>query len=308
MTHAPPSRPPRRRRSPDRPDSGRGAVARRALAAAALGACALGGATDALAGSRLLATGGATSVEGSAGGGLVPWAPLAGYAEFGEAGATAFASAVRTDDVALDVTGAAVALDNRVELSVARQRLDIDAVIPGETLEQAVLGMKLRLGGELPWSDAPQLSLGVQVKRLDEGAVPLAVGASRTAGVDVYLAASKLWLDGPFGRHAFANATLRATNANQGGLLGFGTAGDRGHELVAEASAGLFLNRHWVIGAEYRQKPDRLGFATEDDWKDVFVAWFPNKAVSVVAAWADLGSIAGLDGQSGAYLSLEVSR
>ena len=298
------------RRSPRRPRGApaSGPRAARALALAAALCTAPAPWTEALAGSRLLATGGATSVEGSAGGGLVPWAPLAGYAELGEAGATAFASGVRTDDFALDVLGAAVALDNRVELSVARQRLDIDAVIPGETLEQAVLGMKLRLGGELPWSDAPQLSLGVQVKRLDEGDVPLAVGASRTSGVDLYLAASKLWLDGPFGRHAFANATLRATNANQGGLLGFGTAGDRGHELVAEASAGLFLNRHWVIGAEYRQKPDRLGFATEDDWKDVFVAWFPNKAVSVVAAWTDLGSIAGFDGQSGAYLSLEVSR
>ena len=278
------------------------------FAALALCACASWGPAEALAGSRLLATGGATSVEGSAGGGIVPWAPLAGYAEADEAGGTAFASAVRTDDFALDVIGAAVALDNRVELSVARQRLDIDEVVPGERLEQAVLGLKFRLAGELPWGDAPQLSLGVQIKSLDEGEVPLAVGAARTSGVDVYLAASKLWLDGPFGRHGFANATLRGTNANQTGLLGFGDGGDRGYELVGEVSAGLFLNRHWVVGVEYRQKPDRLGFAREDDWKDAFVAWFPNKHVSVVAAWTDLGSIAGLDDQSGAYLSLEVSR
>ena len=30
---------------------------------------------------RLLATGGATSIDGAAGGGIVPWAVLAGYGE-----------------------------------------------------------------------------------------------------------------------------------------------------------------------------------------------------------------------------------
>ena len=300
-TTRPPASPrPSRRRAPR-------AVAFGAALAAGLAVAPMP-AADARAGSRLLATGGATSIEGSAGGGLVPWAPLAGYAEAGEAGATAFASAVRTEDFSLDVVGAAVSIDNRIELSVAHQSLDVDAVVPGERLEQAVLGMKLRLVGELPWGRGPQLSLGVQVKHQGEGDVPRAVGAARTSGVDLWLAASKLWLDGPFGRHAFANATLRATNANQTGLLGFGTDGDRGHELVGELSAGLFLNRHWVLGAEYRQKPDRLGFAREDDWMDAFVAWFPNKRVSVVAAWTELGSIAGLDDQRGAYLSLEIAR
>ena len=57
---------------------------------------------------------------------------------------------------------------------------------------------------------------------------------------------------------------------------------------------------------EYRQKPDNLGFAREDDWYDLFVAWFPSKHVAVVGAWADLGSIATLDRQRGAYLSLQV--
>ena len=278
----------------------------RAAARAACLALALAPCGDALAGSRIVATGGATSIEGAAGGGLVPWAPLAGYAEAGEAGGTAFASAVRTEDFALDVVGAAVSFDNRLELSVARQSLDVDAVVPGERLEQAVIGMKLRVAGELPWG--AQLSLGTQIKRQDDGRTSRAVGAARTTGVDFFVAASKLWLDGPFGRSAFANATLRSTNANQTGLLGFGTAGDRGRELVAEASVGLFLTRHWVVGAEYRQKPDKLGFAREDDWMDAFVGWFPNKHVSVVAAWTELGSIAGLDDQSGAYLSLEISR
>ena len=37
--------------------------------------------------SRIIATGGATAVEGAAGGGLVPWALLSGYGDRGEAGA-----------------------------------------------------------------------------------------------------------------------------------------------------------------------------------------------------------------------------
>ena len=45
------------------------------------------------AGSRIIATGGASSIEGSAGGGIVPWAVLNGYASSDEWAATAFAIA-----------------------------------------------------------------------------------------------------------------------------------------------------------------------------------------------------------------------
>lgn len=48
-------------------------------------------------------------------------------------------------------------------------------------------------------------------------------------------------------------------------------------------------------------------FAREDDWYDVFLGWFPSKRFSVVAAWSDLGSIAGLDDQRGLYVSLQIS-
>jgi hypothetical protein len=61
------------------------------------------------------------------------------------------------------------------------------------------------------------------------------------------------------------------------------------------------------VGLEYRQKPDNLSFAVEDDWSDAFVAWFPNKHVAVVAAWAELGSIATLEDQNGLYLSVHAS-
>jgi hypothetical protein len=46
----------------------------------------------------------------------------------------------------------------------------------------------------------------------------------------------------------------------------------------------------------------------EDDWKDVFIAWAPNKHFSLTAAWVDLGHIAPAaqpKRQDGAYLSAQ---
>ena len=66
---------------------------------------------------------------------------------------------------------------------------------------------------------------------------------------------------------------------------------------VKDGSIAYLLNKQWAVGVEYRVKPDRLNPSIlgdalrEDDWKDVFVAWAPNKHVSLTAAYVDLGSI-----------------
>ena len=86
------------------------------------------------------------------------------------------------------------------------------------------------------------------------------------------------------------------------GLLGFGGP-NQNRQWMLEGSVAVLLSRHLALGAEYRQKPDNLGLV-EDDWRDVFVAWFPGKHVSVTAAYVDLGSIAGIDNQDGWYLSV----
>lgn len=261
---------------------------------------------------RLLATGGATQFEGSAGGGLVPWAVLSGYGTGEQNGGTAFLTRVETGDYTLEVAGLAYTFGNRLELSYARQRLGLGELqrrlaLPTERFDADVVGAKLRLRGDLVYTGGPQLSLGVQHKRQLDFAVPGAVGARDDRGTDFYLAASKLFLAAVDGRHLLVNATLRSTRANQAGLLGFG--GDRrtGRSLVVESSAAVLLDPHVAVGVEYRQKPDNLGFAREDDWKSAFLAWFPNKHVAVVAAYVDLGSIATLERQRGAYLSVQAS-
>lgn len=267
-------------------------------------------------GSRLWATGGVTAVEGSAGGGLAPWALLGGYASDEEWGGTVTLSHAKTEDYTLSVAGAGVTWNNRVELTVARQTLDLDSLVftlkdgfglEEDELVQDILGVKVRLLGDALYSPWGQWSAGVQHKRNREFTAPDAIGAKNDNGTDVYVGGSKLFFAAVMGRNLLVNATVRSTRANQGGLLGFGGDRNDSYEAMLESSVGLFITRQWLVGTEYRQKPDNLGFATEDDWWDVFVAWVPDRRLSVTAAMVNLGDIATLEDQRGAYLSLQAS-
>ncbi|APO98177.1 DUF3034 family protein [Xanthomonas perforans] len=261
---------------------------------------------------RLLATGGVSMIEGSSGGGIVPWATLSGYGTRDELGTVAFATHVDSGDYRLDVQGAALTVGNRLELSLARQRLDLGTLqdrlgLPWNALGQDVFGAKVRVAGDLVYGHAPQVSLGVQYKRLRNGTLPLAIGARDDHGTDIYVSASRLLLQGAAGYQLLLNGTLRATRANQAGLLGFGGDRRNSYRLVPEVSAAVVLSPSWAVGVEYRDKPNNLGFAREQAWADAFVAWFPSKHVSLTAAFADLGDIATLADQRGPYLSLQVA-
>lgn len=261
------------------------------------------------AGSRQLATGGATQFEGAAGGGLVPWAVISGYGSREEIGATAFVTRVDTGDYTLDVKGAAIGLYNRVELSFARQELDLITLgpalgLPGATLDQDVIGAKVRIAGDVLYTAMPQISVGAQYKRQRDFLIPSVVGARDDSGIDLYASATKVFLAGAGGYNLVANATVRRTEANESGLLGFGSTAGSGHELLLEGSLGVLFDRRWAVGAEYKSKRGQLATLPEDDWWDVFVAWFPNRHVSVVVARADLGTVATLPGQDGWYLSI----
>lgn len=255
------------------------------------------------AGSKIIATGGATTIEGSAGGGIVPWAVINGYGSSDEWSATAFASQVGVDDFTLTSFGASFSVDNRWEWSIARQGFKLDTL--GGELRQDIIGVKYHLSGELLYTAWPQLSLGAQYKKQRDFALPQAVGALDDSGIDVYLAASKVFFHALAGRNMLLNATVRATKANQTGLLGFGSAGDNDYQLVFEGSAALLLNYNLALGAEFKQKPNQLAFANEQHWRDLFLAWFINKQLSVTAGYVDLGNIAGFNSQQGYYLSVE---
>ena len=277
------------------------------LMAGALAAFSAGAQADT---GKLLLTSGVSSVDGAAGGGLTPWAVIGSNATDDEIGASAFASRLATQDYGLTVFGAALGFKDRYELSIANQDLDTRGTgtalgLPGLHLKQTILGAKVRVAGDaILDSDTlmPQVAVGVQYKTLAStgfDATLTALGAKRS-GVDVYVSATKLFL----GSGVLVNGTLRATKANQNGLLGYGATlgGDENrYSLQPELSIGYLISKNVVVGAEYRfmrNKLEKAGAAAglgnglrSEDWKDIFIAWAPTKNVSLTLAYVDLGVV-----------------
>ena len=264
---------------------------------------------------KLLATSGVTQVEGAGGGGLVPWALITGYGTRDSWGANAHYTGVRTQHYALDSVGVAAGFADRFEVSLAQQHFKGSlAPLDRLSIKQDILGLKVKVAGDAVYeqdSAMPQVALGVMIKRNRgiDGLGALGVtsvtqlGAVKDHGVDYYVSASKLLLE----HSLLLGGTVRATKANQMGLLGFG--GDQGNSYrpMLEVSAAYLVNRKLVVGAEYRHKPHNLGVDREKAYYDVFVAWFPNRHVSVTAAYAVLGDITVFNPrrQKGAYLSVQ---
>jgi Protein of unknown function (DUF3034) len=265
---------------------------------------------NAQAGDRLAATGGVQQVEGSGGGGLVPWALVAGLGTDSQWGGSGFCTQVRPAHFRLDSCGLAVGWHDRIEGSFARLRFDLGQTVPGQSIRMDSVGLKLRLTGDAifesnPW--LPQVALGLHYKHnLDFAGVPRALGARRASSFDAWLAATRVWLAGPLGRTWLADVTLRNSEANQFGILGFG--GDQGgRHWLAEGSVAAFATEQLIVGAEYRQKPDNLAVFREQRAWDAFVAWVPAKQASITVAYADLGAIANHASERGPYLSLQLA-
>ncbi|MBI2769936.1 MAG: DUF3034 family protein [Burkholderiales bacterium] len=305
------------------------------LKAAALAAASLCCAAAQADTGKLVLTGGVSSIDGAAGGGLTPWAVIGSNATDGEIGASAHISRARTHDYGLTTYGAAVGIHNRVELSLAQQNFDASPAIalngiapfgvtPNQHIRMDVFGAKVRVAGDAVLdSDTwmPQIAVGVEHKNVHPGSLGsvLSFLGTRTSGTDFYVNATKLFL----AQGVLVNATLRNTNANQNGLLGFGSGapGRNTRSWQPELSVAYLLRRDLAIGAEYRRKPNNLealgraaglgNALAEDDWKDVFVAWAPTKNVSLTLAWVQLGRVVpGITSnrkQHGAYLSAQAS-
>ena len=284
---------------------------------------------------KLLLTGGVSTIAGSAGGGITPWAVIGSNATEGEIGFSAYGTRAATHDYSLNGYGVAVGLHDRVELSLARQDFDASpavalngvapfGVAPGQHIKMDVVGLKVKVAGEAVldadnWM--PQIAVGLEHKQVRPGSIGSVLDflGAKTSGTDLYVSATKLLLD----KSLLLNGTLRSTNANQNGLLGFGSAapGKNSRSLQPEFSVAYLINKNVAVGAEYRFKPNNLqalGAAAglgaalrEDDWKDVFVAWAPSKNLSLTLAYVDLGRIVpGINGnrrQTGYYLSAQVA-
>ena len=294
---------------------------------------------------RLAATGGITDVDGSAGGGINPWAVIAGYGTDDQIGGTVAYTHVGLANYGLNDFAAAIGLYDRVELSYAHQQFNLgstgaalDGAIAGffnapvsalppqlqfgnnYSFKQDVFGVKVRLLGNIVYDQntlVPEVSVGFHYRHNENGGTIRAIGA-RPNGMDFYVAASKLFIDGLFGRYTFVDFTLDVTDANQDGLLGFGGLArdgsyQRNYTVEPAVSVAQFITRRIAVGYEFRAMPQNqlvgynaLGNAVSktDPWQDVFAAFFINKHLSLTAAYTRLGRIASVPHQNGFYISL----
>ncbi len=259
---------------------------------------------------KLVLTNGATAIEGSSGGGIATWATIAGRESDRGVGVSAHVTGAELPDFGWQSHGVAIGYRNRIELSYARQNFDTRragealGIGRGYTLNQDIFAAKVRLLGDTVYGDplVPQISIGVQHKVNRDGPVALAVGAADTKGTDFTISATKLVLS----HSVLVGAAARMTKANEGGLLGHGSAAGSGYSIQFEGSAAYQLSRRAVVGAEFRTKPDNLGLG-EDDWFDLFAAYAVTDNLTVTAAYVDLGSIATFEKQRGGFLSAQLA-
>lgn len=261
-------------------------------------------------GGKLLLTGGVSTIEGSAGGGLATWSMIAGNETEDGVGGKVHATVVALNDFDLRTYGGAVGVHNRVEVSYARQNFDTGktgaklGLGRGFAFGQDIVGVKVRVSGDAVYDQdkaMPQLSVGIQYRRSQRDAVVRAVGGRHTAGVDFLVSANKVFL----AQSVVVGGTVRLTKANQFGLLGFGGDRQDKYRPQVEGSGGILLARNVLAGVEYRSKPNNLRFAREQDSGDAFVAWAPFRHLTLTAAYVDLGDIATFRKQRGAFLSVQ---
>lgn len=264
---------------------------------------------------KLLATGGVVQVEGAGGGGITPWALISGYGTRDSWGANAHFTYISTQDYQLNTYGVAVGIADRVEVSLAKQEFKGSlAPLDKLNIKQDILGLKVKVLGDAVYEQdswVPQVAVGVMYKKNKGigglGALGVTnvkqLGAKDDSDYDYYVSATKIYLE----YSLLLNATLRATRANQMGILGFGGDKNEDRRLKPEFSAAYLINRKLALGAEYRRKPHNLGVDNEKAYYDVFLAIFPNRHFSATVAYANLGDITIFNPkkQKGLYLSLQ---
>ena len=256
-----------------------------------------------------------TDVDGQAGGGLVPWALLS-------SGPTVAISHLNTQNLGVNIIAANTSFANRVEVSYAHSMLNVTGSSLANNNIDAVdnLGLKVKLNDM--GDSMPQFALGLVYKKasgnLVDNVLTPALGVD-SSSTDAYGAATKIVTVG--GKTVLLNGVLRATKANQMGLLGFGggtTAGAKtGYSIEPEVSAELFAADNVVFGAEYRAQPSNSvagtdGVLHQNSAYDLNVVYVANKNLTLTAAYVGLGQVApaatgSSNNQNGMFLQAQVS-
>lgn len=261
-----------------------------------------------------------TTIEGSAGAGLLPMAlmhpqgPQVAYTH------------LNTQDFRIRSVAVGGTISDRVELSFGRLMVKVPGTYDGldggdNDIDVNTLGAKVKV---LDMSDTmPQVDIGLQHK-ISSGnlldTLKTAGYISRKSGTDLYVVATKVV---GVGNGLVLNGVLRATKANQMGILGFGggtqPGGKSGYSVVPEVSVAYFLTSSLIIGAEYRDKPNKISNAVygikEEGAYDAFLTYLVNKNMAASVAYVNLGQVgatpaalgSGSSDQSGLYVSVQAS-
>jgi Protein of unknown function (DUF3034) len=258
-----------------------------------------------------------TDVEGQAGGGLVPWALLS-------SGPTIALSHLTTPDLNVNTIGINTSFSNMVEVSYGRAMLNDgggvgSAALAGQNTDAVDnLGVKVKLND---MSDTmPQFAVGLVYKNTSGPLMDFLntnLGIKKT-GTDVYGAVSKIVNIG--GKNVLLNGVLRASKANEMGLLGFEggtTAGAKtSYSIKPEISAELFASSNVIFGAEYRAQPSNGVTATDpvihqNSAYDFNVVYVASKNITLTAAYVSLGQVApavnGSNRQDGMFVQAQVN-
>lgn len=263
-----------------------------------------------------------TNIDGQAGGGLVPWALLS-------SGPTAAYTHINTQS--LDVNSLAIntSFANRVEVSYAHNMLNDSApvlnagggLVGNSTDNVDNFGIKVKLND---MSDSmPQFAIGAVYKRASgnlANTLNTLLGVN-TSSTDVYGAVSKIVSMG--GKNVLLNGVLRATKANELGLLDFGggsaTPGaSTSYKIEPELSAEIFVASNVIVGAEYRRQPNyavagtgQATFLSQSSAYDFNVVYVANSNFTLTAAYVNLGAVApaanGYTRQNGLFLQGQVN-
>ena len=261
---------------------------------------------------RPLGTGVVSNITGAAGTGIVPWALISGYGNSHQIGFTASYGNLTTPETSLNTYSVAAGIFNRVEVSVGQQSFNM---APTTLFTQDIVGLKVRVLGnilksESPW--LPQIAVGMNYHHSENTTLVKLSGAQNGSGETYYIAATKLWGHGLFGHTTLLDFTLNGTKANLNGLVGFGGPTNPGYKVEPEVSGAVFLDPHVVVGGDWREMPNNAGTLaataySSRAWKDAFVAYLPNKSLSLVLGYAMLGKVAGTPNQNSLYTSMTVS-
>ena len=270
---------------------------------------------------KFLLTAGFNDLEGSGGGGLVPLAFITGYGSSDSWGANAHFTNIQLKDFQLRTYGAAVGALDRFELSYTRHEFNVTGTaLDGLGVSQDILGIKIKLLGDAVYGQdswLPQIAVGAEYHRndgIDHAAqVGLAgvtsvtqLGAASEHGTDIYLAATKVFL----AENLLVNVAIRATKANEFGLLGFGGDLKNTYSYKPEGTIAYLLTRTLAVGSEIRTRPHNLSVDDESSAYTVFIGWTPTKNLSLVAAYLNIGGVLGpatgvTRHQDGPYISIQ---